>query len=96
MMPDDRIDKRLATNRVGTRDIDIVVQSHLHSTMPGGLQWLTHAPILVQREELSFALQPLTTAGSTAAPGAGEQPSAEAADPLPAGQTSCSLSCPPS
>jgi N-acyl homoserine lactone hydrolase len=58
MMPDDRIDKRLATLDLTPRDIDIVVQSHLHFDHAGGLQWLTHAPILVQREELSFALQP--------------------------------------
>lgn len=58
MMPEDRIDKRLATIGLEPRDIDIVVQSHLHFDHAGGLQWLTHAPILVQREELAFALQP--------------------------------------
>ena len=34
------------------------MQSHLHFDHAGGLAWMTHAPILVQREELAFALDP--------------------------------------
>ncbi len=58
MTPEDQIDRRLATIGMTPSDIDVVVQSHLHFDHAGGLQWLTHAPILVQREELSFALDP--------------------------------------
>ena len=56
--PDDQIEACLA--RIGMRaaDIDLVVMSHLHFDHAGGLEWLTHAPILVQREELSFARNP--------------------------------------
>jgi glyoxylase-like metal-dependent hydrolase (beta-lactamase superfamily II) len=40
------------------RDIDVVIQSHLHFDHAGGLGWLTHAPIFVHREELAFARNP--------------------------------------
>ncbi len=56
--PDDAIDRRLATIDMEPKDIDVVVQSHLHFDHAGGLKWLTHAPILVQREELHFARNP--------------------------------------
>jgi N-acyl homoserine lactone hydrolase len=55
---EDHIEARLAAIGLTPGDIDIVVQSHLHFDHAGGLEWLTHAPILVQREELSFALDP--------------------------------------
>lgn len=58
MTPDDAIEKRLATIDLKPRDIDVVVQSHLHFDHAGGLERLTHAPILIQREELSFARNP--------------------------------------
>lgn len=58
LTPDDQIERVLARVGLLPSDIDIVVQSHLHFDHAGGLEWLTHAPILVQREELSFALQP--------------------------------------
>jgi N-acyl homoserine lactone hydrolase len=58
MSPEDHIERRLATIGMTPRDIDIVVQSHLHFDHSGGLAWLTHAPILVQREELAFARHP--------------------------------------
>jgi N-acyl homoserine lactone hydrolase len=56
--PDDHIEKRLATIGMTPGDIDVVVQSHLHFDHCGGLAWLKHAPILVQREELTFAYDP--------------------------------------
>jgi N-acyl homoserine lactone hydrolase len=56
--PEDHLEARLATIGMKPSDVDIVVQSHLHFDHTGGLEWLTHAPILVQREELSFARQP--------------------------------------
>jgi N-acyl homoserine lactone hydrolase len=56
--PEDHIVERLAAIGLKPGDIDIVVQSHLHFDHSGGLEWLAHAPILVQREELSFALDP--------------------------------------
>jgi N-acyl homoserine lactone hydrolase len=58
MTADDHIERRLATIGMTATDIDLVVQSHLHFDHAGGLEWLTHAPILVQREELNFALDP--------------------------------------
>jgi N-acyl homoserine lactone hydrolase len=58
MTPEDAVEPRLASIGLEPRDIDIVVQSHLHFDHAGGLQWLTHAPILVQREELRFAQNP--------------------------------------
>jgi N-acyl homoserine lactone hydrolase len=58
MSPEDHIERRLATLGMTPRDIDVVVQSHLHFDHSGGLAWLTHAPILVQREELAFARNP--------------------------------------
>jgi N-acyl homoserine lactone hydrolase len=58
MTDDDHIERCLGRISMSPRDIDLVVQSHLHFDHAGGLEWLTHAPILVQREELSFALYP--------------------------------------
>jgi N-acyl homoserine lactone hydrolase len=39
-------------------DIDIVVQSHLHFDHCGGLEFLQHAPIYLQRQELDMARNP--------------------------------------
>jgi len=58
LSPTDHIERRLATIGLAPRDIDVVVQSHLHFDHAGGLAWLSHAPILVQREELAFARNP--------------------------------------
>jgi glyoxylase-like metal-dependent hydrolase (beta-lactamase superfamily II) len=58
MSPEDAIEQRLASIGMTPRDIDVVIQSHLHFDHAGGLAWLTHAPILVQREELAFARRP--------------------------------------
>lgn len=55
---EDQIECRLASIGLAPRDIDLVVQSHLHFDHAGGLEWLRHAPVLVQREELAFALDP--------------------------------------
>jgi N-acyl homoserine lactone hydrolase len=56
--PEDQVVQRLEALDLTPGDIDLVVQSHLHFDHAGGLEWLTHAPILVQREELSFAFYP--------------------------------------
>jgi glyoxylase-like metal-dependent hydrolase (beta-lactamase superfamily II) len=56
--PEDHLEARLGTIDLSPSDIDLVVQSHLHFDHAGGLELLTHAPILVQREELSFAFYP--------------------------------------
>lgn len=56
--PDDHIERRLAAIDLTPADIDLVIQSHLHFDHAGGLEWLTHAPVLIQREELSFAFYP--------------------------------------
>jgi glyoxylase-like metal-dependent hydrolase (beta-lactamase superfamily II) len=58
LAPDDHIEKRLATIGLKPGDIATVVVSHLHFDHAGGLEWLTHAPVLVQREELTFAQDP--------------------------------------
>jgi glyoxylase-like metal-dependent hydrolase (beta-lactamase superfamily II) len=55
---DDTVEGRLATIGMTPNDVDIVVQSHLHFDHAGGLGWLTHASVLVQREELQFAYDP--------------------------------------
>ncbi len=56
--PEQHIETLLASIGLKPTDIDVVVQSHLHFDHAGGLAWLTHAPILVQREELAFAMDP--------------------------------------
>jgi glyoxylase-like metal-dependent hydrolase (beta-lactamase superfamily II) len=56
--PEDHIEACLARIGLTPRDIDLVIVSHLHFDHAGGLAWLTHAPVLVQREELSFARNP--------------------------------------
>ena len=58
MTADDHIERRLATIGMKPSDIDIVAQSHLHFDHAGGLEWVRHAPVLVQRDELEFALDP--------------------------------------
>jgi N-acyl homoserine lactone hydrolase len=58
LSPDDAIEPRLASIGLTPADIDVVVESHLHFDHAGGLAWLTHAPILVQRQELAFAFNP--------------------------------------
>lgn len=55
---EDHIESRLGSIGLKPSDIDVVVQSHLHFDHAGGLEWLTHAPILVQREERAFAFDP--------------------------------------
>jgi glyoxylase-like metal-dependent hydrolase (beta-lactamase superfamily II) len=58
MTADDALDRRLATIDMKPSDIEVVVQSHLHFDHAGGLEWLTQATILVQRDELRFARNP--------------------------------------
>jgi N-acyl homoserine lactone hydrolase len=58
LSPDDHVETRLAAVGLRPRDIDVVVQSHLHFDHAGGLAWVAHAPIYVQREELAFARRP--------------------------------------
>jgi glyoxylase-like metal-dependent hydrolase (beta-lactamase superfamily II) len=58
MDADHDVESRLALIGLKPSDIDLVVQSHLHFDHAGGLEWLTHAPVLVQREELEFARNP--------------------------------------
>jgi N-acyl homoserine lactone hydrolase len=52
------LEQRLAAIGLQPRDIDLVVESHLHFDHAGGLEWVRHAPVLVQREELAFAMDP--------------------------------------
>jgi glyoxylase-like metal-dependent hydrolase (beta-lactamase superfamily II) len=56
--PDDHFERRLAVVGLQPGDVDVVVQSHLHFDHAGGLAWVRDAPVLVQREELAFALRP--------------------------------------
>ena len=55
---DDWLVPKLATIGMKPSDISHVVQSHLHFDHCGGLEWLTHAKVYVQREELAFARNP--------------------------------------
>ena len=56
--PDDHAEALLATLGMKPADVDLVIQSHLHFDHAGGLEALSHAPVLVQRSELEFALRP--------------------------------------
>ena len=58
MTEDDTVERCLARIGMTPSDIDLVVQSHLHFDHAGGLEWVRHAPVLVQREELAFAFNP--------------------------------------
>jgi N-acyl homoserine lactone hydrolase len=58
MTAEDHIERRLASIGLAPGDVDLVVQSHLHFDHAGGLEWMRHAPVLVQRDELSFASAP--------------------------------------
>ena len=52
---DDDVPGCLARLGLGPRDVDVVVQSHLHFDHAGGLEHLTHAPVYVQQAELDYA-----------------------------------------
>ena len=56
--PDHNVPDLLARIGLTPRDIDVVVQSHLHFDHAGGLEHLTHAPVYVQQDELDFAYAP--------------------------------------
>jgi glyoxylase-like metal-dependent hydrolase (beta-lactamase superfamily II) len=58
MEPSQELEPQLARIGLQPADIDVVIQSHLHFDHAGGLQWLTHADVLVQREELAWAYDP--------------------------------------
>jgi N-acyl homoserine lactone hydrolase len=58
LSPDDHIERRLSAIGLRPSDVDLVVQSHLHFDHAGGLEWVKHAPVLVQAEELTFAMDP--------------------------------------
>lgn len=54
----DTVPAKLAEIGLKPKDISHVIMSHLHFDHAGGLYALTHAQILVQREELAFARTP--------------------------------------
>lgn len=56
--PEHHVERLLAAIGLEPADVDLVVQSHLHFDHAGGLESVRHAPVLVQREELTFALEP--------------------------------------
>jgi N-acyl homoserine lactone hydrolase len=58
MLEGDWLVPRLATIGMTPADISHVVQSHLHFDHAGGLEWLKHSKIYVQRDELNFARNP--------------------------------------
>jgi N-acyl homoserine lactone hydrolase len=58
MAPDDGVVDKLATVGLAATDITHVLQSHLHYDHAGGVGFFSHAPVYVQRQELSFAYAP--------------------------------------
>jgi N-acyl homoserine lactone hydrolase len=58
MRPEDGIVDRLATFGVRPEDVSVVIQSHLHYDHAGGVEFFPHAPVLVHRDEVPFALDP--------------------------------------
>lgn len=58
LRPDDHVAGQLAKVGLRPTDVETVVQSHLHFDHAGGLEFLTHATVLVQRAELPFAYWP--------------------------------------
>lgn len=58
MGPNDWVVPRLKQLGLEPGDISTVIQSHLHFDHTGALGWFPHANVLVQREELEFAMNP--------------------------------------
>jgi len=56
--PEHTVPGCLAAIGLEPRDVDVVVQSHLHFDHAGGLEHLGHAPVYVQQAELDFAFAP--------------------------------------
>lgn len=58
MGPDDWVVPRLRELGLAPEDISVVIQSHLHFDHTGALAWFKHADIIVQEDELAFAMNP--------------------------------------
>jgi N-acyl homoserine lactone hydrolase len=58
MGPDDWVVPRLKELGLSPEDVSTVIQSHLHFDHTGALGWFRHARILVQKNELAFAMNP--------------------------------------
>jgi glyoxylase-like metal-dependent hydrolase (beta-lactamase superfamily II) len=59
LVPEDDVAVRLGEVGVQVRDVRLVVNSHLHWDHCGGNRLFRHCPILVQRQELAFAENPV-------------------------------------
>jgi N-acyl homoserine lactone hydrolase len=57
-LPEHHTDAQLAAVGVSPKDIEQVVMSHLHWDHAGGLEFLPHADVYVNRRELEFAFAP--------------------------------------
>jgi N-acyl homoserine lactone hydrolase len=66
---DDAIEPVLARIRMKPRDIDLVIQSHLHFDHADGLYAFPDTPVMVQRTELEFAQDPPAEQRDIATPG---------------------------
>jgi N-acyl homoserine lactone hydrolase len=58
MTEQDTIESRLKTLNIRTKDIKMVILTHMHWDHTGSLRYFNHCPIVVQKSEYRFAFQP--------------------------------------
>lgn len=58
MTEQDTVESRLKTLNIRTKDIKMVILTHMHWDHTGSLRYFNHCPIVVQKSEYRFAFQP--------------------------------------